>query len=159
MSAASADFWCTSPAASLQWKLNIIFVWPWTSDSEDQSSISSNRTNKSRRWNLFWNWVSADSRWVSPLKEVAFSVPVSVVWTCRSHIVKTYSYHTLKIKWHSIHPHYLKWSDCFSRQTATKLHSNCGIKGAVKSSVKWNLRAIIYVTLRSSNNFVGQRTF
>lgn len=30
-----------------KWKMNIIFVWPWTSDSEDQSSISSNRTNKS----------------------------------------------------------------------------------------------------------------
>lgn len=76
-----------------------------------------------------------------------------------SSIVKTYSYHTLKIKWHSIYPHCLKWSDCFSRQTAAELHSNRGIKDPVKSSVKWNLRAITSVTLTSSNDFVPQRTF
>lgn len=71
-------------------------------------------------------------------------------------IVTTYSYHALEIKWHLIYPHYLKWSDCFPRQTVAKLHSNRGIKGTVKPSVKWNLRAIICVTLRRFCGLLGR---
>lgn len=141
--------------------MNMNFAQPWTCGSEYQSSTSPNRTNKSDgvagiHFEIKALQTAGDK---SVYKKGAFSVPVSVIGTHRSYIPllsKTYSYHTLK-KCHSIYPHYLKWSDCFPRHTVAKLHSNSGIKGW-KSTVKWNLRAIISVTLKSSDDFVTMGT-
>lgn len=44
----------------------------------------------------------------------------------------------------------------YGGRRGAKPHSNCDIKGW-KSGVKWNLHAIITVTLRSSDYFVDRR--
>lgn len=138
--------------------MDIIFVQPWSCESEYQSSTSPNRTNKSDgvagiHLEIKALQTAGDE---SVYKKCGILSPSQCDMNPRviySSIVKTYSYHTLKKKWHSIYTHYLKWSDCFSRHTVAKLHSNSGIKGW-KSTVKWNLRAIISVTLKSSDEFV-----
>lgn len=138
--------------------MNIIFIQPWTYESEYQSSTSPNRTNKSDgvagiHFEIKAVQTAGDE---SVSKNVAFSVPVSVISTHGSYIPLLSNVFISCIKkWHSIYPHYLKWSDCFSRHTVAKLHSNSGIKGW-KSTVKWNLRAIISVTLKSSDDFVDR---
>lgn len=89
-----AVFW-SSPT---EWKMNIIFVRPWTPDSEYQSSIPPDRTNKS--WNLFQ--MRGDES-VHRKKWHHFWGPARLVWTCTytgtySSIVSTYSHHTLEKK-------------------------------------------------------------
>lgn len=84
---------CSSPS---EWQMDIIFVQPWSCESEYQSSTSPNRTNKSDGVAGIHLEAAGDE---SVYKKCGILSPSQCDMNPRviySSIVKTYSYHTLK---------------------------------------------------------------